>query len=57
MAWRKHQKVARVMLGENGAPKLAAVIADVAEGRPDAIPSDPSRRENAEPPKFRPGLR
>jgi len=32
---------------ENGAPKLAAIIADVTEQQPDAVPSDPARPDGA----------
>jgi PAS domain S-box-containing protein len=37
---------------ENGAAKLAAIIADVTEDRPNAIPADPSRRESVESPSL-----
>jgi PAS domain S-box-containing protein len=37
---------------ENGAPKLAAIIADVSEEQPDAVPCDPVRLEGAEGPNL-----
>lgn len=37
---------------ENGNPKLAAIIADVTERRPDAVPSGPARRDDAERPSL-----
>jgi PAS domain S-box-containing protein len=37
---------------ENGARKLAAIIADVTEERPEVVPSDPARSEVAERPSL-----
>ncbi len=37
---------------ENGTPKLAAIIADVTEEQPDAMPSDPTRPEGAKRPSL-----
>jgi DNA-binding NarL/FixJ family response regulator len=37
---------------ENGAQKLAAIIADVTEEQPDAVPSDPARLDGAERPSL-----
>ena len=37
---------------ENGAPKLAAIIADVTEQQLDSLPSDPARPDGAERPSL-----